>query len=143
MSQTVGSGSVRVILIDDDFEFLHSAKECLNRMGNFQIDVTSSVEQAEVLIEKKFYDVIVCDIQMPGLSGFDFLKGLRDSKNLIPFIVFTNTDDSQTALEAFRLGANGFVGKWGKPEIVFTTLKNCINKTLKVFAEKNDSLEMI
>jgi DNA-binding NarL/FixJ family response regulator len=59
---------------------------------------------------------------MPGLDGFQFLKQLREKGNNIPFVVFTVTDNKETALKAYRLGANGFVGKFGKPDLVFSTL---------------------
>ena len=76
-------------------------------------------------------DAIVCDIQMPHTNGFEFLKKLRESNNTIPFIVFTVTDDKQAALKAFNLGANGFVGKYGNPETVFSTLQRCIEKSIE------------
>jgi DNA-binding NtrC family response regulator len=133
---------MRIILIDDDSEFLKSAKDCLNHMCSFDVDLTSSVEKAAVLIKNESYDAIVCDIQMPGISGFDFLKELRDCGNLIPFIVFTNTDDSQTALKSFRLGANGFVGKYGKSEVVFSTLIKCIDECIEK-QKKKECLDVI
>lgn len=81
-------------------------------------------------MKQKEPDVIVCDIQMPAKNGFEFLKTLRNDNNNIPFIVFTVTDDKETALKAFTLGATGFVGKYGDPETVFATLQRCIEKAV-------------
>ena len=86
---------------------------------------------------QKEYDAIVCDIQMPMTNGFEFLRTLRDNGNNIPFIVFTVTEDKETALKAFRLGANGFVGKFGNPQTVFSTLIKCINEVVNNSREKN------
>lgn len=121
---------IKVLFVDDDIELLKSAKQCLNLQGNFDVESASSVAKALEKIFKKKPDAIVCDINMPSTNGFQFLKTLRESGSNIPFIVFTVTEDKEKALKAFNLGANGFVGKSGNPEIIFSTLKRCIEKSV-------------
>jgi len=123
-------GQIRVLFVDDDSQLLETAKKCLNLQCTYDIELASSADEALEKMIQKEYDVIICDIQMPVTDGFEFLKTLRNSGNKIPFIVFTVTEDKETALKAFRLGANGFVGKYGKPEIVFSTLKRCIDEAV-------------
>ena len=120
----------KVLLVDDDVEFLKSAKQCLNMQGNFDIESASSVNEALEKMTKNNPDAIVCDIQMPMTDGFEVLKTLRENGNNVPFIVFTVTEDKQKALKAFNLGANGFVGKSGDPKTVFSTLQRCIEKSV-------------
>ena len=117
----------QVLLVDDDSDLLESVKKGLTLQCNYGFDLAFSAEAASEKMIKKEYVAIVCDIQMPSVDGFEFLKSLRDSGNRIPFIVFTVTDNKETAMKAYRLGANGFVGKYGKPELVFSTLIKCIN----------------
>ena len=121
---------IKILFVDDDEAFLKSAKQCLTLHGAFKIESAYSVEEALEKMMQTETDVIVCDIQMPVKDGFTFLKMLREKNNKIPFIVFTVTDDKETALKAFNLGANGFVGKYGDPETVFSTLKRCIEKSV-------------
>jgi DNA-binding NtrC family response regulator len=123
-------GQINVLFVDDDRDFLKSAKRCLNLQGNFKIEAAFSVDDALERMKKKKPDAIVCDIRMPLTDGFEFLKALRDSEYNVPFIVFTVAEDSETALRAFSLGANGFVGKSGDPEVVFSTLQRCIEKAI-------------
>ena len=120
----------KVLLVDDDVEFLKSAKQCLNMQGNFDIESASSVNEALEKMTKNNPDAIVCDIQMPMTDSLEFLKTLRENGNNVPFIVFTVTEDKQKALKAFNLGANGFVGKSGDPKTVFSTLQRCIEKSV-------------
>jgi DNA-binding NarL/FixJ family response regulator len=127
---------IQVLHIDDDKSFLESAKQCLNLQGDFVIESASSVDEALEKMRKKEPDVIICDINMPGTDGLEFLKALRESGDIVPFIVFTVTGDRETALKAFNLGANGFVGKSGEPEVVFSLLKEQVEKAV------NDSGEM-
>ena len=121
----------KVLLVDDDTEFIKSAKQCLQLQGSYKIEMAFSVDEALDKMTNKETDVIVCDIQMPVTDGFEFLKKLRESGNKVPFIVFTVTENKETVLKAFSLGANGFVGKYGDPETVFSTLQRCIEKSVK------------
>jgi DNA-binding NarL/FixJ family response regulator len=130
------TNQIQVLLVDDDSELLSSAKKCLNLECNFDVDLVFSAESAVEKMIQKEYDAIVCDIQMPMTNGFEFLRSLRDNGNDIPFTVFTVTEDKETALKAFRLGANGFVGKYGKPQVIFSTLIKCINDAINSSREK-------
>ena len=105
---------------------MESARDCLKLEGNFDIETAMSCAEAFEKMEEKTPDVIVSDVQMPITNGFEFLKMLRDKGNSIPFIVFTMTDKKEVALQAFHLGANGFIGKYGDPSLVFSHLKKCI-----------------
>jgi len=122
---------IRILFVDDDKDFLKSAKQCLKMQGNFDIESAYSVQEALEKMKQKQPDAIVCDIQMPVTDGFQFLKSLRENRIDVPFIVFTVTEDKETVLKAFRLGAKGFVGKSGNPEVVFSTLQRCIEKSLR------------
>jgi CheY-like chemotaxis protein len=131
MQHTYTGNKTQVLLVDDDTALLSSAQEILNLLGKYEIELATSAEAALEKLGTKKYDVIVCDIQMPVTNGFDFLKNLRASGNKTPFIVFTVTDDKMTAIKAFSYGANGFVGKYGTPEAIFSTLQRCIDETVK------------
>jgi DNA-binding NtrC family response regulator len=121
---------IKVLFVDDDEEFLKSAKQCLELHGDFNVETALSVDEAMEKMKTTKTDAIICDIQMPLKDGFEFLKTLRDSDHDIPFIVFTVSEDKETALKAFKLGANAFVGKSGDPEVVFSTLQRCIEKSV-------------
>jgi CheY-like chemotaxis protein len=138
-----GGESIRVLFVDDDKELSKSANECLNLIGEYKINLVTSADEASKKLAKGEYDAIVCDINMPLISGLDFLKLLRDSGNTIPFIVFTVTEDKETVLRAFSLGANGFVGKYGDPKVVFSTLKKCIDEAVTAKRQQNKHPEVI
>jgi CheY-like chemotaxis protein len=130
------TNQIQVLFVDDDSQLLNTVKKCLNLECNYDVDLAFSADTAVEKMIQKEYDAIVCDIQMPMTNGFEFLKALRDNGNDIPFIVFTATEDKETALKAFRLGANGFVGKYGKPQVIFSTLIKCINDVINNSQEK-------
>jgi two-component system response regulator HydG len=122
---------IHILMVDDDVAFATTAKKCLKMHTDYDIDIAYSVTEAQEKIKTKRPDAIICDIQMPVADGFEFLRTLRKTGNGIPFIVFTVAHDKETAIKAFSLGANGFVGKYGDPETVFSTLQRCIEKTVQ------------
>ena len=121
---------INVLFVDDDKKFLKSAKQHLKLKGKFNVEAAFTVNEALKKLKTKKPDAVICDIQMSLADGFELLKALRDSEPDVPFIVFTVTEDTETALKAFKLGANAFVGKSGDPEDVFSTLQRCVEKSL-------------
>ena len=127
---------IKILFVDDDAEFLKSAKQCLKLHGNYEITCAYSVAEALEILTKKEINVIICDVRMPITDGLEFLKTLRQNNNNTPFILFTVTEDKQEALKAFSLGANGFIGKIGDPQTTYSTLKRCIEKSVNAASEK-------
>jgi PAS domain S-box-containing protein len=113
---------IRVLHVDDDTSFLKTAKPILEMQGAFQVDMAPNVEEAIEKMKTKEYDIVVCDYQMPGKDGLQFLKELRENGNNIPFIVFTGKGREEVAIKALNLGADGYFSKTGSPETVYGEL---------------------
>ena len=133
MQTPVRKKHIKLLFVDNDVDFLKCAKGCLNVHGDYDVDSAFSVVEALEKMTKQEIDVIICDINVPVIDGLQFLKALRAQNNNIPFIVLTISQDKEKALSAFNLGANGFVGKSGDPEVVFSTLHRCIDKATTSF----------
>jgi len=122
---------IHVLHVDDDAGYLKTAKKILEMHGSFQVETASSVEEAMEKMEEKTFDVIVSDYIMPGKDGLEFLKELRDSRNNIPFIIFTGKGREVVAIKALNLGANQYINKIGKPEAVYSELAHGIRTVVK------------
>lgn len=114
--------SIRVLHVDDDACFLKTAKAILEMQGAFQVDTVTSVEEAVDKMKKEEYDVVVSDYQMPEKDGLEFLRGLRQSGNDVPFIIFTGKGREEVVISALNLGANHYLSKNGSPEAVYSEL---------------------
>ena len=126
--------SLRILHVDDDSSILEVSKQILLTEGNFEVDFASSVEEAFKKLQSQQYDVVVSDYEMPHKSGLDFLKELKEQKNLTPFILFTGKGREEVAVEALNLGADGYYNKQGNPETVYGELAHGIR--LAVTASK-------
>ncbi len=130
---------IRVLHVDDEVGLLDVAKEFLAVEGSFRVETASSVHEAVEKMDKKAFDVIVCDYMMPGKDGLEFLEELRGKGNNIPFIVLTGRGREEVAIEALNLGADRYLNKTGDPETVYGELAHSIRQVV----EKTMTEEMI
>jgi len=96
-----------------------------------QVETALSVDEAVRKMEKKRFDVVICDYQMPGKNGLELLKDLRDKGDNIPFILFTGKGREEVAIEALNLGADYYISKTGDPETVYSELAHSIRQAVK------------
>jgi len=122
---------IRVLHVDDEPALLRVAKQCLEMQGPFRVETAGSVEEALVKLEKKRYDAVVSDYLMPGKDGLEFLKELRESGDIVPFIMFTGKGREEVAIRALNLGANQYLNKTGETETVYTELAHTIAELAK------------
>ncbi len=100
----------RILLIDDDPDVRASIERML-RGGGYAVQSAGSGEEGFALARHGAYDVILSDMRMPGLSGLDLLRKLRDVRVDTAFIIMTGFGTVDTAVEAMKLGAVDFVQK--------------------------------
>ena len=124
------SRQLHVLCVDDETKFLDSTKNILETKNEFTVENTSSVNEALEKMSTTEFDVIISDHILPGKSGLDFLKELRESGNNIPFILFTGKGREEVAVKALNLGADRFFNKFGQPETVYGELAYGIRQTV-------------
>lgn len=116
--------------MDDESDFLNSAKEFLEKQHHLDVDVASSVDKAVERMREKEYDVIVSDYGMPVKDGLEFLRELRDKGNNIPFVIFTDESKQDAIVEALNLGADQFIKKTGNRKTVHAQLLHGIRQAV-------------
>ena len=100
----------RVLVIDDDAGVRDSMTRTLRAAGHV-VHTASTGDEGFELARDDAFDVILSDMRMPGLSGLQVLKKLRDVRVDASFIVMTGFGTVDTAVEAMKLGAVDFVQK--------------------------------
>jgi CheY-like chemotaxis protein len=108
----IPSQAGRVLFVDDDAFYRDLASEALASAG-YDVKLASDGRMALNLLAQNRFDLIVLDIAMPGLSGFDVLTQIRGTPSLVdlPVLVITGNDDAESVVRAFDLGATSFLGK--------------------------------
>lgn len=101
---------MKVLLLEDDIILSEVIVEHLEDYGYTVTALYNGVEAEDILFEEKF-DLLLLDVNVPLLSGFELLKNLRDSGNNTPAIFITSMNTSEDVLEGFELGANDYLKK--------------------------------
>jgi len=107
--------NAKILIVDDEPTVCHSLGQALAGEG-YDIDTAESGEEALRKIEGGAYGAVICDLMMPGLSGLDLLKTLRDRGRKTPVILVTGYPTHRAAAEASKLGAFDFLMKPFTPE---------------------------
>lgn len=105
--------SATVMMVDDEPITLDVVQAYLEDAGYQKFVTVSEPETAVGLVASEMPDVLLLDLMMPRVSGFDILKAVRENPKFahIPVIVLTSSTDSETKLRALELGATDLLAK--------------------------------
>lgn len=105
--------SAKIMLVDDEPINTDVLQTYLEGEGYTNFVATSDSRQALSTMSAEKPDVVLLDLMMPEVSGFDILTAMRRDKALqhIPVVILTSSDDADTKLKALQLGAMDFLAK--------------------------------
>jgi putative two-component system response regulator len=111
----------RVLVVDDG----PALAELIARVlagGGYRVEVASTVSQARTLLASRHFDLVLCDLNLPGESGLDLLEHVYREHPATGAVVVSGADDPEVALPALDLGAYGYVVKpFGASQILIST----------------------
>jgi DNA-binding NtrC family response regulator len=110
-----------VLIVDDDEETRTLLSEGLQRRG-FTVDLAASAAECLERVRDHDVDVVVTDVQMPGVSGVQLCEHLRDRHPHVLSIVLTGLGTYDTAIEAVRSGAYDYLTKPVKIDVLVVAL---------------------
>jgi len=121
----------RNILIIDDSNTNVVLLEAILSSKGYQPSTALSVKESEELLKKNPPDLILLDLLMPDVSGFDFLRNLRENPDLekVPVVVVSALTDDITVEKTMSLGAVEFI----KKPVNINTLVQTVEETIKRF----------
>ncbi|MGY1488217.1 EAL domain-containing protein [Methylobacillus pratensis] len=117
------------VLIVDDNERLAQSLQQLLQLHGYNAEMCSSGEDALQLVMDIKFDLMLLDLSMPDMNGFDVLTELATHTSPPPVIVISGTKTLNAAIEAMRLGAYDFLRKPYQPEELLHTIENAIEKS--------------
>ncbi|HEX9117719.1 MAG TPA: hybrid sensor histidine kinase/response regulator [Anaerolineae bacterium] len=101
------------VMVIDDNPDMTQLVALLLRSRSYEVMTALSGEEGLAAMEQRRPDVVICDIMMPGLTGFDVFQRMRADQRwrALPFVFLTALADSQTRLSSTELGAEAFITK--------------------------------
>lgn len=101
---------MRLLLVEDDLILKDGLERSFTKSG-YAVDVMTDGERANQLLTYQEYDVIVLDLGLPKLDGFEVLKQLRGRGNKTPVLILTALEDTQNRVKGLDLGADDYLAK--------------------------------
>lgn len=109
MSSPVVEQQPKILIIDDEMGPRESLRMLLK--PSYQVHTAENVESGLQLLQEKHPDAVISDIRMPGTSGIEGLRKIREIDPHVAVIMLTGFGALETAQEALRLGANDYINK--------------------------------
>src|SRR2546426_533283 len=102
----------RILVVDDQPSIAGLMSQLLTMRG-YDVVTAASAEQGEEEVRRQLPDLILSDVMMPGRSGYDFCKSLKENPatRLIPFVLITGLTDSGDKVRGIEAGADDFLNK--------------------------------
>jgi len=118
----------RVLIVDDDSKSRRIFEMQLTSMGFETVLANNGEEAMEMLAEDSYFDLIITDVMMPYLTGFDFTKKLKEYKETkeIPVIATSAFHDWKKSIADHELEVDGFIPKPVEKDILYREIKRVI-----------------
>ncbi|MGE5499692.1 MAG: sigma-54-dependent transcriptional regulator [Syntrophothermus sp.] len=125
-----------IFVIDDEREICESIKMILE-YEDYEVNFSTSSIQGVEAVEAGSFDVLLLDIQMPDMNGFEILKRLKDAGRDISVIIISAFSSLENAVKATKLGAFDFIEKPIDREKLLLSVRNALNQS-RLLKENKD-----
>ncbi|MDD2583229.1 MAG: sigma-54 dependent transcriptional regulator, partial [Desulfuromonadaceae bacterium] len=137
---------IRILVVDDELSMREFLSILLEREG-YDVSVAASAAEALRMMESALFDLVLSDVNMPGLSGIELLRRIKALSPETAVLMLTAFSTSEQAVEAMKLGAYDYICKPFKNEEIKQLVKNALEKQglkrenvlLKKVASERDS----
>lgn len=130
--------TMKILLLEDDPLLSELIEEHLEEKG-FEVEHYLDGEEAEDAILSQKFDILLLDVNVPGISGFELLKSMRERKDFTPAIMITSRNTSADLKEGFDLGCDDYI----KKPFEFEELDARISHIVRVYGlRQNEAIEL-
>ncbi|OOV87677.1 sigma-54-dependent Fis family transcriptional regulator [Oceanospirillum linum] len=123
------SPAISVLIVDDEPGMRNFLIKALSKRFAL-VESADSIETAEEIRKRCHFDLIVCDIKLPGRSGIEWHEATTDNERRSDIIFMTAYADLETAIEALRAGASDFILKPFRLEQMMAAIDRCVERRL-------------
>ncbi|PJB72895.1 MAG: hypothetical protein CO093_01935 [Alphaproteobacteria bacterium CG_4_9_14_3_um_filter_47_13] len=123
--------NLKILIVEDQHDARALLRNMLAELGVTQIFESGDGREALQFMDSAsdFVNLIICDWNMPGLSGVEFLRQLRSTGADMPFLMVTGRSDMNSVVEAKVAGVTGYIRKPFSPKQLEAKLRIIIKKT--------------
>lgn len=101
----------KILVVEDDKELNHTVCVFLNDNGYQAVGCLNANEAYDALYDQSLFDLIISDIMMPDIDGFEFARTIREQDQNIPILFMTARDDFTSKRKGFKAGVDDYMVK--------------------------------
>ncbi len=121
----------KILVVDDEKSIRNSLKDILGFEG-YAVDLAEDGLAGFEMVKATDYDIVLCDIKMPGMDGIELLDKIMDTKPETTVVMISGHGNIDTAVEAIKKGAYDFIEKPLDLNRLLITIRNAGDKTVLV-----------
>lgn len=118
----------KILIVDDESRMRKLLRDFLVRKSFTVLEAGDGEEALEIFYREKDLSLIILDVMMPKISGFDVLKEIRETSK-IPVIMVTAKGDESDELQGFDLGVDEYIAKPFSPKILVARVEAILRRT--------------
>ncbi len=131
----MNAAPTRILIVDDEPPIRRFLRTSLTAEG-YQVLEAENGESALAELKRNNIDVLVLDLGLPGISGFDVIRALRESGSSVPIIVLSSRTDETGKVRALDMGADDYVTKPFGTDELLARIRAALRHRLQSEAEK-------
>ena len=133
----IATEPVRILIVEDS-PTQRAQLQHLLEQNTFNVSVAENGKAALVMVEREIPDLVISDIVMPEMNGFDFCRQFKsvENRNHIPVILLTSLSNPEDVLEGLACGADNFITKPFKPGILIAQIHSALANKRKTQDER-------
>ena len=121
--------NLNILYIEDEYNIRENMKKTLLLFCKNIFDV-SNIQEAKNILKEQRIDIVISDINLPEISGIDFIKELRKSDKKMPVILLSAFTDTKYLLEATKLKLVDYITKPVDFKTLYASLNTCVEEIL-------------
>lgn len=136
--------SAQLLLVDDEPGIRVSVKEYLQEVGGFTVQVASNADEAWQMLQQKTPDLVISDIMMPKVDGYQFLKQLREDPRFktLPVVFLTARGMTTDRILGYQAGVDAYLAKPFEPDELIAIVENLLGRRTATSGETTSSTEL-
>lgn len=119
---------LKIMIVDDESRMRKLVKDFLKKKGYDVIEAADGEEALDHFFEDKTIDLIICDVMMPKIDGFEVVREIRQYSQ-IPIIMLTAKGDESDELNGFDLGVDEYISKPFSPKILVARVEAILRRS--------------
>lgn len=119
---------MKILIIEDDKILSKTVEQCLK--GKYDVDAAFDGQEGLLYAKQEIYDLIILDIMMPVMDGYEVLINLRNEKIYTPVLILTAKDSINDKVRGFRSGADDYLVKPFNREELLARIEALIRRSL-------------